>query len=126
MLLGGAICGLLEAWNQLSVYQKKKYMNEVIKTMTRGYIDRLLINILVHQNVNQLLLENGEQIKLLLTNDKTKINSKDFAILLNISNNNPTDSEVSEDIIELSKRDVYNSFELMTMEYFNFYCYYIS
>lgn len=126
MLLGGAICGLLEAWNQLSVYQKKKYMNEVIKTMTRGYIDRLLINILVHQNVNQLLLENGEQIKLLLTNDKTKINSKDFAILLNISNNNPTDSEVSEDIIELSKKDVYNSFELMTMEYFYFYCYYIS
>lgn len=126
MLLGGAICGLLEAWNQLSVYQKKKYMNEIIKTMTRGYIDRLLINILVHQNVNQLLLENGEQIKLLLTSDKTKINSKDFAILLNISNNNPTDSEVSEDIIELSKKDVYNSFELMTMEYFYFYCYYIS
>lgn len=126
MLLGGAICGLFELWNQLSVYQKKKYMNEVIKTMTRGYIDRLLINILIHHNVNQLLLENGEEIRLLLTNGKTKINSKDFTMLLSISNNNPIDSEVSDDIIELSKKDVYNSFELMTMEYFYYYYNYIT
>lgn len=117
MLLGGTICGLLEAWNQLSVYQKKKYMNGVIKTMTRGYIDRLLINIIIHHNVNQLLLENGEEIKLLLTNGNTKVNSKDFTILLNITNNNPIDTEVSEDVIEVAKKDVYNSFELMTMEY---------
>lgn len=94
--------------------------------MTRGYVDRLFINILFHRNINSLLLENGSESpeKLLLENGG--LTTKDYNIMKGIGDNvkrvssfsdSDSDSDSSPEMIENQKEDVYKSFELMTMEY---------
>lgn len=94
--------------------------------MTRGYVDRLFINILFHRNINSLLLENGSESpeKLLLENGG--LTTKDYDIMKGIGDNvkrvssfsdSDSDSDSSLEMIENQKEDVYKSFELMTMEY---------